>query len=413
MEQITAYDPKAFRKRSATLAELKELWGRANDSVEAKRIAALRPEGIKKLRKFTLTEVCAILGIHPPALYQLSRQRPDWEGEKHGSTRLFTLEQILAMRAARGQAPRDLYKIDRAFILSIANFKGGVAKTYTTANLSQYLALRGFRVLVIDLDPQASLSTTFGLNSLATDDWHTVLPYFHGRADVEANGHAWPASFHESIQKTYWPNIDIVAANLNLYSGEFVLSLRRHNDLEFRFHRPLADALKDVEGDYDVILIDNPPALSLSTAGALFAGHGLLIPAQAEYLDYESARAFMRLGIEILEAVSNLFHDTKEFELFRVLITRYRKAQGAVAADIFRVFGDYCLPEPMVDSGAISKAMGNLSTVYEADPKAFGRSALKRALEAANDVHGLLERDLIEIFKERAATSGTQLRMAV
>lgn len=400
-ELIRGYDPNAPRAARTTLDDLKAVWERANDSVEAKRIEALRPTGIKGLRKFSLNETCEQLEIHPPAFYELIEGKPELQGEKVGQVRYFTLEQINHLRELRGTLPRQRYVINRAFCLAIANFKGGVAKTFTASTLGQYLALRGWRVLLVDLDPQASLSTTFGLNSSETDDWKTVLPYLYGKEFIESDGQEFPKSFHESIQKTYWDGLDLVAANLNLYSGDFYLALRRQqSDGEFPFHRPIADALADVRGDYDVIILDTPPSLSLTTTGALFAADGVLVPTQAELIDYESARAFIRLATEMLEGIGKAFNDPKTYDLFRVLITRFKKSQINVAQDILAVFGERCLPEPMVDSAAVSRQLGDLTTIYEADPRKPGREVLKRALSAANDVYGLLERDIIRVFSD-------------
>ncbi len=402
-ELVRGYDPDAPRAARSTLDDLKAVWERANDSVEARRIEALRPTGVKGLRKFSLAETCELLDIHPPAFYELVADKPELQGEKLGQGRFFTLAQINQLRQLRCHSPRDLHGIRRAFCLAIANFKGGVAKTFTASTFAQYLALRGWRVLLVDLDPQASLSTTFGLNSATTDDWKTVLPYLYGRAFIEADGQEFPKNFRESIQRTYWDGIDLVAANLNLYSGDFYLALRRQQaDGEFPFHRPLRDAFEDVRGDYDIIILDTPPSLSLTTTGALFAADGVLVPTQAELIDYESARAFISLATEMLEGIGKGFNDTKTFDLFRVLITRFKTSQINTAQDILAVFGERCLPEPMVDSAAVSRQLGDLTTIYEADPRKPGRTVLKRALSAANDVYGLLEKDIIRVFADTA-----------
>jgi chromosome partitioning protein len=404
METIRGYDPDAPRVARSTLDDLKGVWERANDSVEAKRIEALRPTGVKGLRKFSLAETCELLETHPPAFYDFVADKPELSGERVGQHRFFTLAQINQLRQLRGQSPRDRYGIDRAFCLAIANFKGGVAKTFTASTFAQYLALRGWRVLLVDLDPQASLSTTFGLNSTNTSDWNTMLPYLYGREFIEADKQEFPKSFREVVLKTYWDNIDLVAATLNLYSGDFYLALRRQqSENEFPFHRPIAEALEDVRGDYDVIILDTPPSLSLTTTGALFAADGVLVPTQAELIDYESARAFIRLATEMLEGIGKGFNDWKTFDLFRVLITRYKTSQINTAQDILAVFGERCLPEPMVDSAAVSRQLGDLTTIYEADPRKPGRAVLKRALSAANDVYSLLERDIVRAFTERAA----------
>jgi chromosome partitioning protein len=406
METIRGYDPDAARAARTSLDDLKEVWSRANDSVEAKRIEALRPTGIKGLRKFSLTEACELLDLHAPAFYELIRDKPELEGERIGQGRFFSLEEINAIRALRGQSPRDRYGIQRAFCLSIANFKGGVAKTFTASTFAQYLALRGWRVLLVDLDPQASLSTTFGLNSAETSDWNTMLAYLYGREFVEADGQEFPKSLHEVIVKTYWPNIDLVPANLGLYAGDFYLALRREqSEAAFPFHRPIAEALETVRGDYDIIILDTPPSLSLTTTGALFAADGILVPTQAELIDYESARAFIKLSTEMLSGIAKGFDDGKTFDLFRVLITRYKTSQQNTAQDILAVFGERCLPEPMLDSAAVSRQLGDLTTIYEADPRKTGRTVLKRAVNAANDVYSLLQQDIVRAMAEPKAAA--------
>jgi chromosome partitioning protein len=394
-------------KRAASIEDLLELGERATAVIEEARRQSLRPENKKTLRTFTMSEVCQLLDLHPTAYYELIRTRPEFEGNKVDRKRLFTLAELHKLQGHLKKLPRQRYGIERAITISVANFKGGVAKTFTAVTLAQYLAMRGYRTLVIDTDPQASLTSSFGLSSSDVGDWNTILPYLYGREEVERMGETWPDSFRTTIQNTYWSGLDIVAANLALYTGEFVLGLRRerakNSDRPFEFHRPLHDAIEDVRGDYDVIIIDNPPALSLSTTGAIFAADGLILPTPAETLDFESARAFMALAAEILRAVRTNFGTDKRLDIFRILITKYtgRAAELKIANRILEVFGDWCIQEPMVQSASVQKIGSEWKTLYEVDPRGPGRSVLKRALEAANLVNGLIEADIIDVFRER------------
>ena len=402
-------DTPARPKREASIDDLLELGARATAVIEEARKQSLRPENKKTLRTFTMSEVCELLDLHPTAYYELIRTNPEFEGSKVDRKRLFTLSELHQIQGHLKKLPRQRYAIKRAITISVANFKGGVAKTFTAVTLAQYLAMRGYRTLVIDTDPQASLTSSFGMNSSDVSDWNTILPYLYGREEVERMGEEWPDSFRSTIQPTYWSGLDIIAANLSLYTGEFVLGLRRErtkgSDKPFEFHRPLHDAIEDIRGDYDVIIIDNPPALSLSTTGAIFAADGLILPTPAETLDFESARAFMALAAEMLKVIRESFGHEKKLEIFRILITRYagRAAELKIANRILEVFGDWCIQEPRVQSASVQKIGSDWKTLYEVDPRGPGRGVLKRALEAANTVNGLIEADIIDVFRSRQA----------
>jgi chromosome partitioning protein len=406
------------KKRQASIDDLIELGERASAVIEEARKHSLRPENAKTLRTFTMSEVCRLLDLHPTAYYELIRSKPEFEGSKDDRLRLFTLAELHKLQDHLGKLPRQRYGIDRALTISVANFKGGVAKTFTAVTLAQYLAMRGYRTLVIDTDPQASLTSSFGMNSGEVSDWNTILPYLYGKDEVERMGEEWPGSFRSTIQPTYWSGLDIVGANLSLYTGEFVLGLRRErtrdSDRPFEFHRPLHDAIEDVRADYDVIIIDNPPALSLSTTGAIFAADGLILPTPAENLDFESARAFMALAAEILKAIKQSFGTEKRLEIFRILITKFggRAAEKKIANRILEVFGDWCIPEPMIQTASVQKAGTDWKTLYESDPRGPGRSVLKRAIEAADMVNGLIEADIIDVFEERQRQRPTNAQAA-
>jgi chromosome partitioning protein len=355
-----------------------------------------------------MNEVCALLDIHPTRYYEISRDRPEFQGTKVKGKRLFTLTDIHKIQHHLKQLPRQKYEIDRAITISVGNFKGGVAKTFTAVTLSQYLAMRGYRTLVIDTDPQASLTSCFGLSPAEVDDMKTVLPYLYGRQRVELYGFKWPESFKECIQQTYWAGLDLVAANLSLYGGEFAMGMRQEEsrgaDMPFHFHRPLYDAIESVRSDYDIIIIDNPPALNLSTTGAIFAADGLILPTAAEALDFDSAEAFIQMVGEILQAVRKSFGDNKEFDLFRILVTKFqgRDPELKIARRILEAFQDYAIREPMVQSTTVQRSSSNWRTLYEEDPRGKGgRSVLKRAVESANTVNGFIERDIIDVFQER------------
>ena len=154
------------KRTPADLGVIRDLAEKAGAVIDRARQAALDPETHKKLRRFTLREAAQTLKVHPRKIYELLGQNDPGlpTGERTKSKRLFTLEEIHLLQARMKQLPAQLYDIREPVVVTVANFKGGVAKTFTAVTLAQYFALKGYRTLAIDLDPQASLTSMFGLN---------------------------------------------------------------------------------------------------------------------------------------------------------------------------------------------------------------------------------------------------------
>lgn len=389
-----------------TLDDLEDLERRLDVALKGIVQQSFDPNSSKVLRSFTLSDVCELLDLHPTVFYEIARAHPDLAGTKDGHQRLFKLAEVHRLQAHLGRLPRQLYDIRRAVSIAVAGFKGGSSKTQTSVLLAQYLARAAHRVLLIDIDPQSSAGTIHGVDPTVVDDWNTILPILYGPELVKEWSGAEIPPFRESIQPTYWAGLDIVHANLSLYSGEFALSIRRHSDPSFKFHMPLAEAIEQVRADYDVIIFDTPPALSLTTSAALYAADALIMPLPAEMLDFASGKSFIQLTKEILSAIRTRFTDEKQFDFFKVLVTKFQTNndnQMVMANRIREVYGRYFLPEPMVQTTAIQKAGKDVRTLYEMDPRAPGRAVLKRALESADAVNRLLEAEIIKVYKHRRA----------
>lgn len=148
-------------------------------------------------------------------------------------------------------------------VISIANQKGGVAKTTTTMNLGAALAEQGYRVLLIDLDPQSNLTMSFGIDveNLQKSIFDVLV-------------HKFP--IEHVIEKT--PECDIAVASIDLAGAELALSSMIGRE------RSLEKALAIVKNDYDFIIIDTPPSLGLLTINAFTASDDVIVPVQAEYL---------------------------------------------------------------------------------------------------------------------------------
>ena len=165
-------------------------------------------------------------------------------------------------------------------IISVINQKGGVGKTTTVVNLSTALAQLGNKILVIDLDPQGNATTGLGLSNMKNSS-ETIYGVLNGTKSIS-----------EVIKKTVFESLDIITSNVDL-SG---LELETANDSKraFILKEQLASYLKSSETNYDYILIDCPPSLSLLTVMALVSSDSLLVPLQAEFFALEGLTQLMK-----------------------------------------------------------------------------------------------------------------------
>jgi chromosome partitioning protein len=184
-------------------------------------------------------------------------------------------------------------------VISIANEKGGVAKTTTTLSLCGAFVEAGYRVLAIDLDPQANLTL-----SLAEES----APKAQSLVDILVNN----TPFENALLKTNQENLSLLPANHQLGLAERLLPSK--NDYIFL----LRDLLKDKKGAYDFILMDCPPFLGSITANALYASDMLILPTQAEYYSVYALRNMMAL---IRQIRVNGNPDLK----YRLLLTMFDK----------------------------------------------------------------------------------------
>src|SRR5277367_2365632 len=355
------------------LEDLEALTSKAQNLIEAARDAAVEPNLRKVLRRFSATESLQFLGnISIDTLYRrLKKDEQLPQGTQVSARRReFSLEEIHQLQRAFGITPRRP-EGKRPLILSICNFKGGVAKTTTTAHLAQYLCLHGYRVLAIDLDAQASLTQMFGiLPHIEVPASQTARPCFDGPelADGTSNPD-WTGTLSTAVQHTYWHQLDLIPSNLGLYGAEFSIAARIRREENFLFYRIFADALDTVKHDYDIVLLDTAPSLSFVNSNALFAADALIITLPPAFLDLQSASLFYDLIADVVRTTNQVQGEEKTFDFGAVLITRFKPgdANHQKHAGYIRSFLSDVFTNAMAQTIVLEKLGPRLLTLYEVD----------------------------------------------
>lgn len=353
------------------------------------------PSSQKQLKSFSSGEAAQLIGVSDGYLRQLSLDgkgpTPDLSPS---GRRSYSLGQIRELRQHMAAIkPKDALAYlpwrrhdEKLQTIAVANFKGGSAKTTTSIYLAQYLALQGYRVLAVDLDPQASLTSMLGVQPefdlVEGDTLYGAIRYDEKRKPLR-----------EIIRQTYFTGLDLVPGNLELMEFEHetprALIERRTGQGEIFFKR-VGAALSEVEADYDVVVIDCPPQLGYLTLGAVCAATSLLITIHPQMVDVASMSQFLLMTSDLLSVVRKAGGDLNH-DFIRYVITRHEPfdgPQGQIVALLRSLFGDEVLAATVLKSTAIADAGLTKQTLYEIEKGQVRRSTYDRANESLDAVNG-------------------------
>ena len=345
-----------------TLNELTQLTRRAATVIERLRERVFAPNAEKRLEiRFNVRTAADMVGRTEKAIRDAEPDarlpvpdKDDGTGRRTG----YTLAQVNKMREVFGTLPHRAPD-DPALVLAVQNFKGGVGKSTIVSHLAQYFALKGYRVCVIDCDSQASSTAIFGMNPDVDVDEEedTLYPFLR---------HGGPKSLHYALRATYWPGIALIPANLGLYDAEYEFAARMAREPTFILDR-LRDGIASISDQFDVVLLDPPPALGMISLSVLRAANALLIPAPPSNIDFASTAHFLKMMEATLSELAK-FGGERSYSFVKILASKMndqKSAHVAIKRMMDAVFPQDMLQSVLKDSAEIDNATANLSTVYE------------------------------------------------
>lgn len=352
------------------------------DKVKA---VVFKPEDRKILDlTFGPTAAAELIGRTPEALAKAEKEGRLAPPKQLGNgRRYYTLEDLTSIRTALNIHPGKEAGED-AVIVAVQNFKGGVGKSTITKHFADFLALQGYSVLVIDCDPQASTTTMFDIQpETLIDDEQTLGNFLSPRSTFD--------DFPAAIRDTAWPTIRIVPSSLGLQDAEWDLTatLREGGQAVREGLQRLRIGIASVRQDYDVILLDPPPAMGFLGLNVMAAATGLLIPVPARQLDYLSTIHFMDTiaeNIEILEEAGT----PVDYGFIRIVCSAYSPSKPG-EADMWKMmkatYASFLLNQPILASEEIKNATQAFRSIYESKPSA-AHSTYNRCRENLNAVFG-------------------------
>ena len=364
------------------------------------RAAMLNPTSRKKELTVHLSQLATYCGIEKGSIvHRMTKgDLPQGNLNTTGSRREFTLDESRTwIRAYRKDKLRP--KGAEAITIAISNFKGGVGKATTAMTLAQGLSLLGHKVLMIDTDPQGSLTTLFGiLPDTEVSEEDTILPLALGEE----------TSIRYAIRETYWSGIHLVAAAPCLFGAEFALPARQTQEPGFEFWNVLNLGIDDVRDEYDVIIIDSPPSLSYITINGIMASNGIVMPLPPNALDYASASQFWNLFSDLSNEMLAKRGIDKEFDFIHVLLSRVDTAEST--SDIVRTwiqatYKEKVLPVEIPKTAVTSSASAEFSTVYDIQKYDGSARTFKRARDAYDQFVGYVESSIRAAWDKQVASS--------
>ena len=370
------------------------------------RRSAFDPSHQKRFeRRWPVGKAAEMIGVSRQAIRKREDRGtlPEPQRNARGRHVGYTLAEINRMRDLFGTRPGRA-PADEPGVVAFASFKGGAGKSTLSVHFSQYMALKGYRVLFIDCDPQATGSTLFGVVSHAdAGGGVATLESFLAR-DVDA--------FRDCVQPSYFPGVDLVPSGLELFDAEYRLAA----ELQGASHQlnDLRDGIRSVWHDYDVVVLDPPPALGMLSLSVLNAANALIVPMRPTFIDFASTHTFLTMLRNNLEVLRDNGYEI--YYHFSSLVVNsmddHKSAHLEIAEAMRSMFiGEDLLETMMRDSAELDNASKEMRTVYDLSSPMVSLKTYRRCLRYLDRLNGEIETRLRRTWPSQRAQLRDEARL--
>ena len=351
-------------------------------------------------RTYTATELANFVGVVPSSITSALERFPELpQGQRRGNKLLFTLEDVETFRRVMFEQtgslpywPRRRGSLgEKCQVIAVCNYKGGSAKTTTSVLLASHLATYGgLRVLLIDLDPQASATALLRVfpDDSEIEPNHSIAGYFREQRDAS-----------ELVRETYFRGVDIVPASHELQELEFELVAALAGEKGFRFWPILDRFIKEVREPYDVIIVDCKPDLGFLPINALFAASALITPLQPTMVDLRSTISFLGTVERTTRALNRVVgKDAFDFDFFRMLLSRAdanSPSELGIMDAVKAVFGrDAVYDIPVMKTELVSSSFADQSLPHASLTDRVSPTTYRRGMKSITAAMRQVERDI-------------------
>ena len=374
-----------------------ELAERSTNALLAIRQQAVEERnGPKSMPRFPISTAAGHVGRTASAIREAEKEGrlPGVDRTETGRRVGYSISDLNKMREIFGTRPWRA-PTDPCAVISVQNFKGGVAKTTLSAHLAQYCAMKGYRTCLIDCDSQASATTLFGYYpDLDLTEEDTLYPFLREKDRPD---------LRYALKKTNWDGLYLIPSNLRLYSAEYELAAEVSRGAPALLDR-LSRGIQSIATDFDVIILDPPPALGTISLSVMRAANALLIPLPPTVMDFSSTTSFLNMLAETMEVLQSngLPVDLSWIKFVFSRVDEQKSMQKMISGLIRKIYGDSVCRAMMRDSAEIDNATGRLMTVYELEQPATSRETHNRCVTQLNAVNKEIELEIRKMWPSHA-----------